>query len=114
MQNYTPIRVGNKLVGHVSGDTFAKRVSASRHFLRTPKAIALDLDSLAQAEQAGARRVAVEDTESGIIYRASIDYIRQAGFEIDRGFGRQIALPLNGWIKTGSGGILSEQLAMWG
>ena len=114
MKNYTPIRVGNKVIGQVRGDAFIKRVQASRHFLTTPPAIALDVGSLAQAERTGARRVHVIDTKTGTIYRASIEHIRRAGFEINRGFGRQIALTLDGWTKSGPGELLADQLSLWG
>ena len=109
-----PIYVNGRVIGIVSRDIFIKRVRASKHFLRTPQAICLDVNSLEQAEQAGAVRVRVEDVESGIKFLASIEHIRMAGFEIDRGYGRQIALTLDGWIKSGPGELLADQLSLWG
>jgi hypothetical protein len=98
-----PIRVGKHIVGRVHGDTFEKRVQASRHFLRTPPAIALDVQSLADAEKAGALRVEILDTESKTRYKATVAHILRAGFAVDRGFGRQIALPLDAWIRQRPG-----------
>jgi hypothetical protein len=97
MTKRTPIFIGRSIVGNVSGDTFFKRVDASRHFLRKPRAIALDVQSLVDAEQAGANKVAVTDKESGKTYYAVIKDIRQDSFVIDRGYGKQYALTLNRW-----------------
>jgi hypothetical protein len=97
MSKNTPIFIGQCIVGNVRGDTFYKRVSASRHFLRKPHAIALDVQSLVDAEQAGAKKVAITDKESGNTYHASIKEIHQHSFIIERGYGKQYALTLNRW-----------------
>ena len=97
----TKIRVGRRVVGEVRGDTFHKSVYGSKHFLRVPQAIANDVKVLNDAEKAGARWVQILEKESGETYKASIAHIRESGFPINRGFGKQIALPLNGWIKSG-------------
>ena len=103
--NIKKIRVDHHIVGKVRGNIFHKTVYASRHFLRTPPAIALDIGSLDQAERGGAIGVHVLDLESGTIYKASIAHIRRVGFEIDQGFGRQIALALKGWTISRCGEI---------
>lgn len=115
MANYTPIPiyVGARVVGEVRGTTFYKNIRGSRHILRTPRAIANDIEALARAEAAGATHVAITDIETGITYRSTIEHIRQAGFELDRGCGRQIALILDGWIKMRNGDISGEQLPLW-
>ena len=97
----TKIRVGRRVVGEVRGDVFHKSVYASKHFLREPRAIANDITVLQDAEQAGAVWVHIRDKESGQIYKATIAHIRESGFPINRGWGKQIALPMNGWIKSG-------------
>jgi hypothetical protein len=74
-----------------------KRVSASKHFLRHPPAIAFDASVLDWAEGQGARLCRIEDRETGAVYLASLLMIRQRGFLLERGFGRQIALPLGSW-----------------
>lgn len=109
--HYIPIFAGMQAVGAVCGDTFRKTITGSKHFLRRPAGIALDVGSLDAAEQAGALWVTVTDKESGVIYRASIAHIRQAGISINRGFGAQVALPFEGWTKSGRG--LAEQLSLW-
>lgn len=92
-----PVRVGGRVVGFVRGDTFTKRVQASRHFLRKPPAIAFDVQSLITAQRLGATRVEVTDTESGRVYRVQLETIRARGVRVNRGFGDQLALLLHEW-----------------
>lgn len=98
-----PIYAGSRVVGQVIGNTFYKSVSSSKHFLRTPPAIAFDVATLAQAEEAGARKVCVTDKDTGNQYRASLEHIRLNGFTFNRGFGEQVGLVMDGWIKTRKG-----------
>ena len=97
--NSTPIYVGSKVVGRVIGDTFQKNIRKN-HFLHTPPAIAFDLSSLDDAEAAGAFLVEVTDSDSRSIYKTSIPYIRSKGFYFNRGFGKQIALPMDEWNRN--------------
>jgi hypothetical protein len=103
----TPIFVHGrpKPIGFVAGETFHKTVSAHRHFLRTPRAIALDLGSLEQAERAGARFVLIHDSDSGNLYRASCGLIRERGFSVNRGFGAQVALQISEWNSPADTGL---------
>jgi len=98
--NSTPIFSGTKVVGIVRDGVFIKVVSASRHFLRIPPAIAFDVECILQAISNGATRVQVIDVETGFVYSADIKSIQANGFEFNRGFGRQIALVLKDWTKT--------------
>lgn len=98
--NNTPIYSSNsRIIGHVAGATFYKRVARSRHFLRQPPAIAFDVDSLAAAERAGAERVDVLDVEGGKHYKASIATIWREGRRLNRGYGEQIYLRLDLWNR---------------
>jgi hypothetical protein len=108
---YTNIRVGNRIVGSVKDGVFIKTVKASKHFLRVPPAIAFDIDSLKRASEAGAHTVRVIDTDCNRVYVAPISTIWSKGFEVNRGFGRQIALLLKYWNTVGS--QYSEQLGFW-
>ena len=107
------VYVGARRVGSVKAGIFHKTIHGSKHILRYPTpAIALDLESLARAQDLGALAVCVKDIESGVTYTAQIEHIRTAGLELDRGFGRQIALPLAGWVKSGKGsGETAKQLS---
>ena len=95
--NSTIVRANYKIFGQVVGNRFVKRVRASKHMLREPRGWALDSESLVAAERLGAREVEIEDTESGAIYTASFERIRNKGFRFDRGHGQQICLPLQFW-----------------
>ena len=86
-----------RLVGKVVGDTLIKNVRGSRHFLRTPPAIAFDEVAIKAAEEAGATVIQVNDLDSGLRYRASMPYFLVRSFEVDRGFGKQLALILIDW-----------------
>jgi hypothetical protein len=89
-------------VGSVAGGWFLKTITGSKHFLRVPlPALGFDLSTLEDAERAGAVAVAVTDSESGRTYRQRIETIRRYGFDVTRGFGRQIALPLAAYAIDG-------------
>jgi len=105
----TAIFAGRKVVGHVRGDTFYKSIRASVHMLRKPPAIALDCQSIADAEQAGATWAEILDTESGRVYRARLETIRRYGTVFNRGFGEQIYLCLSAWGQD----VEAEQFALF-
>ena len=111
--NYTAIYSNSgKKIGRVQGDIFYKSIHGSKHMLRTPPGLAVDLQALLDAEQAGADRIVITDTETGTQYRADISRLKKRGFTFDRGFGRQIALPLDAWITERRGAPV--QLALFG
>ena len=97
----TEIRVKDKVVGKVVGDEFIKKIHSSTHFLRKPRAIAFDLDTLDQAQKLGAKRVKIYDLDFGLICSVSIELICEKGFIFNRGFGNQIGLTLNHWQCVG-------------
>ena len=105
----TLIYVGSKVVGRVVGDTFFKSIK-KEHFLRKPPAIAFDITSLEQAEQAGAVKVQVTDSDSGIVYRSSITHICKHGKCFNRGHGDQIFLVLEGWTKSSKPRVIQLRL----
>lgn len=90
-----PIYAQGKVVGQVANGVFVKSIVGSKHILRKPRAIAFDVRSLRDAQDYGATRVAVQDIENGTVYAASIKEIMEHGFTLDRGFGKQVALPIN-------------------
>lgn len=98
-----------KVIGRVEGDVFHKTIKPN-HYLKKPPAIAFDIASLDDAEAAGAVFVEVTDRESGLVYRASMAHIRSKGFEFDRGWGRQVGLPMGGWTKRQVGGPIQLKL----
>jgi hypothetical protein len=108
----TPILVGRQIVGRVRGNVFSKRLRSSRHLLRLPRAWALDARSLRDAETAGAKFVEIQDRDTGQTYSASTARIRERGFTVDRGHGRQIALLLEEWAVAATDRPLAHQLAL--
>ena len=98
-----PIYSGSRIVGEVEGDTFSKTITGSKHLLRTPAAIAFDVATIDQAVKLGAAKIRVYDRETGNVYKASIEHLKENGFTFNRGFGEQIALVMDGWIKTRKG-----------
>lgn len=111
-QNQTPIYAGVKVIGHVKGDVFYKTIKGSKHILRRPPALAFDVQSLEEAEQAGARKVEVLDTETKNRYVAQLAHVWEKGFRLNRGFGEQIALPMTGFICVRHGS--PSQLSLLG
>ena len=94
------VRLGKKVVGNVKGDTLNKIVDSSKHFLRTPPAIAFDELALSKAEELGATKIKVKDKLTGITYHSTIDAVRSRGFAFNRGFGSQVGLALSEWSKN--------------
>jgi len=74
-----------------------KQVVGSRHMLRRPPGWAVDEGVLAKAEAAGAELVVVRDSESGVVYHTPLARFIADGFPLERGHGRQRALPLAAW-----------------
>ena len=109
------VRAANgKVVGEVVGDVLRKAVRGSVHFLRQPRAIAWDTCALEQAEDLGATRTEVLDTESGYVYAAPLAAFWRYGVRLDRGHGPPIALPLDFWTVTRPGERQAVQLSLFG
>ncbi len=96
----TVIKVDGRTVGQVIDGVFVKDVSSSKHFLRTPEAIAYTIDTLHAAQRAGAEYCEVLDTDTGKKYRASIAKIWDMGKPFNYGWGDQIYLTLSNWLQT--------------
>lgn len=83
-----------------------KRTIHNQHILKSPPAIAFDLECLRQAAKAGVVRLEVKNADTGITYKASWQHFITASLDIDfPGYGKQKALPLDGWIHQGAGPI---------
>ena len=88
-----------KAVGSVIGKKFIKKLDSRKHFLKVPPAIAFDVSSINKAERYGATILSVFDTHKKVFYTAQIKSLQENGMNINRGFGSQIALPLQFWKK---------------
>jgi hypothetical protein len=83
-----------KVIGQVIADVFVKDIN-NGHILDKFNAIASDICTLHEAEDAGATWVEFENIDTGVIYRAPISRFWEHGFYIDFGFGEQQALNLS-------------------
>ena len=89
------IFVSRRHVGDIVNGVFKKSISGSRHILRKPPAIALSVEALRLADQAGAHDIQITDIESARLYTCSIEYFKQFAFPLQRGgFEPQLALQL--------------------
>ncbi|GIV69346.1 hypothetical protein [Caldilinea sp.] len=89
--------VNGQLVGVVENEELTQRRRASVHMLRSPRGWAVDDGILRQARELGAVRVRIIDTETGANYTADIAAFDAHGVPVDRGYGKQTALPLRYW-----------------
>jgi hypothetical protein len=99
----------------IHGDTLRRTIDDNERLLVHVPALALavPVDVLLDAESAGVRFVLLTD-ENGQQYRARLDaFWRTPSFAIDRGFGKQRALPLSAMTdphapETPTQGVLFE------
>jgi hypothetical protein len=87
-------------VATVAGEALKKFIRPE-HFLRKPAAIAFDEGVLREAARLGAVRVEVLCSD-GRTFRCTLDDYRTHGWTLDRGYGRQWALPLERWSIDGA------------
>ena len=96
----TVIKVNGRTVGQVYNGVFVKDVSSHKHFLHNPEAIAYTIDTLHAAQRAGAEYCQVLDTDTGIIFKASIAKIFDMGKKFNYGWGDQIYLTVQNWNQS--------------
>lgn len=94
---FVKIAVGDKVVGIVAGKTFIKNLHSTRHFLRKPPAIGFDEACIEKVVNLGATTIKIIDLDTAKTYEATIALVREKGIHIDRGYGPQLALPLQYW-----------------
>lgn len=95
-----PIYLGSRIIGRVKNNTFYKTIR-SNHILHSPPGLALSVDSLVQAENAGATAIEIKDKELGNVYFSTISHFRRYSFDMQRGkFESQKCLPLSYWAIT--------------
>ena len=65
--------------------------------LKVPRAWAQDVAVIKSLEQAGVQMLQIIDNDTGLVFFASLSEFVEHGIHIERGFGRQLALPLQYW-----------------
>ena len=106
------VKVGGKVIGYIDGETFIKPVYASKHKLRQPPAWAIDADAFEEVIRPQVSQILIIDREDcGARYRVSVETFGRYAFEINRGHGRQYALPI-GFFQVEEND--DRQLSLWG
>ena len=98
-------RACGQMVAFAGGEIWLVKdgLDPDRHMLKKPPAWATDaehLDMLRVVGGAGVRLIC----RDGTTYEATLETIDRYGFVFDRGHGRQVALPLGRWTRSGGGG----------
>ena len=99
-------RHNGRIVFVVDGQVLKKDISGSRHLLKQPPAIAIDLDEY-DARRPAFDLLEVFDKETGVTYSISAESFDSYRVPFDRGFGRQYFVVLGRWRKQDA-----RQLAM--
>jgi hypothetical protein len=106
----TPIYIGQRVIGVVSGDTLHKSILGSKHKLKRPPAICSDRSVLRDAAAAGATRIEVLDRETGFVYSATLATFDEHSFPVMRG-GDQVGLHLDHWSINGNAPAAKQRIA---
>lgn len=104
-----------RIVGEVKAGVYCNdRWHSQRFMLRKPKlAIAFDRSTLVDAQMLGADRAKVTDLDSGLVFLATFAEILGNGFPVQRNWGSQIALQLEGWnVQDTQGNIVGYEDAL--
>ena len=88
----------HKVVGEVVGDTFWKRLRGDQFYREIP-GITYSLDVMRSAQNAGAKNLAVLNTDTGHIYWSTVALFWRWGPEhnVDHGLGLHYCLPYRYW-----------------
>jgi len=78
-----------------------RRLKGSLHLLRSPRAICFDSSIIAQAEIMGCKSISVLDVETDVTYSVPFAEFLAKAVPLDRGYGRQLCLPLTYWAFSG-------------
>ncbi len=98
----TPIYFKGRQVMHVE-DGIAYRKAGPGERLRKPEGWAFHEPVIDQLQQAGTRRLVVEDTTTGETFTTEWSTFLAKAFALDRGAGPQRALPIGYWRAVHGG-----------
>ena len=109
--NKRMVKVGDRYIGNITGDSFRKRVKGSLHQLRNPKAWCISKEAFIEQVLPNTQTIVIEDVESELEYYCSTESFNQHCFEICRGnFEPQLACPTRFFQVDGNG---NHQLSFW-
>jgi len=86
-----------RVVGYHDGATYYRTVKPE-HVLRHPHALAIDEGVLRSLADDGITRVILTSSDGETVYHAPTSAFWEYGVELDRGHGRQRALPLTAFF----------------
>jgi hypothetical protein len=120
MNNYTfnsnqkqPVYLSNgKVIGCHDGETFYKTIQASKHILIYPPSLASDVDVLQKLTSEKVTYFHAKEIEKNVLYIAKVQEFWKYGISINRGYGKQIALPIKYWKKVEMD--KPKQYGIWG
>ena len=76
--------------------------------MRIPEAISFDEKTLNEAIEEGIKYLQIFEREEKMYYSTTVEQFKKKNIFVDRGHGRQLALPLNYWITSKSKEIPKE------
>ncbi len=105
------VKSQEKIIGHIAGRIFIKRVKGSRHMLQKPRAWCISKQAFIEEIMPVTDLIQVVDKESDITYECKTSEFAAHAFEIQRGgFEPQLVLQLKFWNTQDS---KHEQLKLW-
>jgi hypothetical protein len=103
-QTGEPIKLQDgRRIGYLFYGCFYKIVKISKHFLRTPPAIAIDEEVFSKTIVYRCNTIVILEREAEEIYEVPVSVFSEHCFGINRGYGTQLALPLKWWATNGNG-----------
>jgi len=107
----TKIYVNGIVVGKVVGNVFEKRLVKADHFFHIHLSYCFEIESLAQAQKAGARWVKIFEKDTGRTLWALISTIYEKKFMPPESNGTQLGLHIDFW--TIGDKPLGTQMSFW-
>ena len=97
-----------KIIGHIEGGVFLKRVKASVHQLQRPPGWAIDCKAFWDHIRFQCSTIRIEDIESGTVYEIDTKVFDRQKVYFDRKFGAQYFCPMKYWhqIRKGQKALL--------
>lgn len=101
---------GTRMVGETVGTEFRKRVQRTRHFLRKPPGICIEMSVFEQLEAEMVELIRVRDDERMEYWEVPFERFNKHKFRIKRGvFENQYVLTLDWWTVTDREGTVIKE-----
>ena len=97
-----------RVVGDLDGNVAIIKKSEKKHKLMSPEAWCFDTELLDSFVENGATTIRVETTDTGKKFLVSVEFFVDKAFKLDRGYNKQLGLPIVYWDT----GEPAEQLSL--